>query len=267
MRKRNPAVMGTFYPSSEEDILDFIKSNLTQNNERIKARGIISPHAGYIYSGSCALKGYSRIIIPDTIIILGVNHRGIGKGFSVDSNDSWITPLGEVLIDKELSESIVKNSELFEYDEVASAYEHSIEVQLPLLKYFNKNIKIVPITIGVYELEKLLKAGKEIAGVVKDRDNILIIASSDMSHYVSEEYARRVDFLAIEEMKKISPESMFNTVVSHNISMCGLATITTLLSVLRELGVKNSEIVEYTNSGVITGDKSEVVAYLSMIFY
>ena len=267
MNKRKPAVSGTFYPNSREEIINFIEKNIDDNKNKINARGMISPHAGYIYSGACALKGFSRVIIPDTVIILGVNHRGLGKGFSVDSSDLWITPLGDIPIDKELSELIVKNSELFEYDNLASMYEHSIEVQLPLIRYFNENIKIVPITIGIYDLDLLIRAGKEISKLIGKRDDVMIIASSDMSHYVSEDYAKKVDFLAIREMENINPEAMFNTVVKNNISMCGLATVTMMLSSLREMGVKNSEIVEYTNSGVITGDKKEVVAYLSMIFY
>jgi hypothetical protein len=181
---RKPAVAGAFYPGSKGSLKKELSQFITFPKEKKKVIGLISPHAGYVYSGGCAGKGFGAVEVPDRVFILGVNHRGMGHSFAVDGNDYWNTPLGDAAVDKEMAEKLVENSAIFEIDSRAGAQEHSLEVQVPFIQYVNPNAKILPVTISSGNLNRLIEGGKEIAQLIKDRSDILIVASTDMSHYI-----------------------------------------------------------------------------------
>ncbi len=266
---RKPIASGNFYPGAksilEEELGKYIKFSAIKK----KVIGLVSPHAGYIFSGACAGKGFGAVDVPGIVIILGVNHYGFGHPFAVDGHDSWQTPLGPAEVHKELREKLIKDSEIFEIDSNASIKEHSLEVQVPFVQYINPAAKILPITIAAADVQRLMAAGKEIAALINDNpdDDILMVASTDMSHFISEERAREKDKKAIDKILLLDPEGLMNTVAMERISMCGAAPTAIMLSAALELGVQKAEVIDYTNSGRVMGDYNRVVAYLSMIVY
>lgn len=261
---RQPAVAGSFYPGSKSALKKEIMRMIPSSGRKEKVTGLISPHAGYVYSGGCAGKGFSRVEVPGTVIILGVNHRGVGHAFAVDGNDYWNTPLGDIAVEGELADSLVKGSEVFKIDSRAGAVEHSLEVQVPFIQYLNPDAKILPITVSSWDLDRLMVGGKEIARLIRGRDDVLMVASTDMSHYIDAESARVRDQKAIDAILAMDPEGLFHTVVEEDISMCGMGPTVMMLTAAGELGAKSSEVIQYTNSGEVSGDYYQVVGYLSM---
>ncbi len=261
---RYPSVAGMFYSGDRQTLRSDVQNFMFTSKDRIKVKGLISPHAGYIYSGKCAGKGYGSIEIPDRIIIFGVNHNGIGHPMAIDGNNKWNTPLGDIEIDNELRAALLEKSEVFKIDSISSSEEHSLEVQIPFIQVQNPEAKILPLTIGTHDREILRKGGLEIGKIIKDsNDDILMIASTDMSHYISAEEARILDSLAIERIKALDPDGLFEIVYSKNISMCGVSPVYMMMTVAKVLGGTKGEVIEYTNSGYASGDFDQVVGYLS----
>lgn len=265
--KREPVVAGYFYPGKEKDLIKMLKSFIREEKDKKEAKGLLVPHAGYIYSGDVAGKVYSKAIIADEIIILCPNHTGRGESIAIMNEGSWLTPLGEVKINSEIANLIINTNKEVKIDHRAHEEEHSLEVQLPFLQFLKEKFTLVPICIRAYEYEKLEKLGYAIAEVINLlKRNILLIASSDMTHYESAESAKKKDDLAIEKMMKIDPKGLYETIIKHNISMCGYLPATAMLVALRELKASCGELIAYSNSGAKTGDYREVVAYAGMLF-
>lgn len=267
---RHPSVAGMFYPGDKSNLeKDINKYVLVEGGKTKKdVIGLISPHAGYIYSGSCAGKGFAVINIPDKVVILGVNHRGIGYSMAVDGNDAWETPLGNIKIDKQMRNDLVESSEVFEIDSSSSGEEHSLEVQVPFIQYLNPGAAILPLTISSMNMEEMRKGGEELAGMIKKTgEKILMIASTDMSHYISSADAEEKDSKAIRKVVDLDPEGLFETVYKEKISMCGVCPTFIMMVAAKELGAATGEIIEYTNSGYTSGDFDQVVGYLSAVVY
>jgi AmmeMemoRadiSam system protein B len=263
---REPAVAGMFYPRDKKSLEQELTKFIDFNGNKRKVLGLVSPHAGYVYSGSCAGKGFSKVEIPDKVIILGVNHRGYGHPFAVDGHEHWRTPLGNIMLDVELRDTLVKNSEYFGVDSSAGLQEHSLEVQVPFIQIINPDAKILPVTISSGELTKLLSAGQEIGRLLHANDgDLLVVASTDMSHFIDADSASVKDQKAIDKIMNLDPAGLFEIVRSENISMCGVYPTVMMLSAAIEAGAKNTELVEYTHSGKVSGDHHEVVAYLSLV--
>ena len=264
---RKPVVAGSFYPGDPRTLKHELEEYIQFSDTRKKVIGLISPHAGYIYSAGCAGKGFGRVEVPGTVIILGVNHQGFGHPYAIDGHDYWHTPLGDVEIDAQMRKNLAADSDIFGIDSIASSREHSLEVQVPFIQYINPNAKILPITISSHYLDQLLDGGKEVAQLVKDNPDTLIVASSDMSHYIDAETAKEKDYLAIDKILHLDPRGLFKIVTGERISMCGVAPATMMLSAALALGAQNAEVIDYTNSGATSGDYHQVVAYLSMMVY
>jgi len=268
---RRAVVAGSFYPGSKATLQRELEQYISPNPNKQKVIGLICPHAGYIYSGGCAGKGFSRVEVPGNVIILGVNHHGIGHPYAIDGNGSWSTPLGEIQLNTEMREKLVENSEVFAIDSTAGSREHSLEVQVPFIQYLNPKARILPITISCINPDELTAGGKEIARFLQSNPDLLkdtlIVASTDMSHYISAQNAKQKDDKAIKHILELDPHGLFITVARERISMCGVAPTTMMLSAAIELGAQKTEIIEYTNSGKVSGDFDQVVAYLSMIVH
>lgn len=267
---RHPSVAGMFYPGDrsglERDIKKYIEPE--EGMKKKDTIGLISPHAGYIYSGSCAGKGFAAVIIPDKVVILGVNHRGIGHAMAVDGNDAWETPLGSIVIDDQMRRNLLETSDVFEIDSYPSAEEHSIEVQIPFIQYLNPGAAILPVTIASMNKGEMIKGGKEIAKMIKNTgEKVLMIASTDMSHYISSADAEEKDSKAIGKIVDLDPEGLIEIVYKEKISMCGVSPTFIMMVAAKELGATTGEIVEYTNSGYTSGDFDQVVGYLSAVVY
>lgn len=267
---RDPAVAGAFYPGGEEALQGMLES-CTEEAKKGDALGIVVPHAGYIYSGKVAGAVYSRLNFPDTFVTLGPNHTGMGSPFSIMSHGEWNLPFGKVNIDSILAEKIFINSKHLEEDIMSHVSEHSIEVQIPFMQYFSKNFQFVPITIRHYiPDENFLKIcrsiGKAIAAGIKSlNEKVIIAASSDFSHYESQETANKNDNLAIEAIIELDERKLFKRVRELNISMCGYGPVAIMISACKELGAKNAELVKYMTSGDVTGDYGQVVGYGGII--
>ncbi len=264
---RNPIVAGQFYPGSPEELRAMIKEMVNEEAAKEEAIGVVIPHAGYIYSGQVVGDTISRVELKETAVIIGPSHTGNGKPQSILTEGTWKTPLGDVEIDSELAKKIMANSDYLEEDSRAHHYEHSIEVQLPFLQYFKPDIKLVPIVLGYAKDSDVYKeVGRAVAQAVKETGRgVLIIASSDMTHYESQESAQGKDNYAIEAMLDLDEDELIKRVKEFNITMCGYATAVSLIVAAKELGVKGAELVRYQTSGDVTGDYSSVVGYAGII--
>ena len=263
---REPVVAGQFYPASPSQLKAMIEELVDEKATKEEVIGLVSPHAGYIYSGPVAGAVISKIKFKDTFIIMGPNHTGSGKPLSIMTQGTWKTPLGEVEIDSELGKQILATSSYLQEDNVAHLYEHSIEVQLPFLQYFKPDIKLVPIILAYSSGATYKEIGKEIAKAIKDLNReVVIIASSDMTHYEPHESAKRKDAQAIEAMLDLNEDELLKRVEELNISMCGYAPAVSLISAAKELGAKGAELVRYQTSGDTSGDYSAVVGYAGII--
>ncbi|MDD4876398.1 MAG: AmmeMemoRadiSam system protein B [Dehalococcoidales bacterium] len=263
---RNPVVAGQFYPKSPDQLKSMIAEMVNEEAVKEEVVGIIVPHAGYIYSGSVAGAVISKIKFKDTFIIMGPNHTGRGKPLSIMTEGIWETPLGKIEIDSELAKQILTVSDHLEEDHIAHLYEHSIEVQLPFLQYFKKDIKIVPIIFGISSGNSYKEIGRELARAIKDLNReVVIIASSDMTHYEPQESAQSKDDLAIEAILDLNEDELLRRVSELNISMCGFAPTVSLIAAAKELGATEAELIKYQNSGDTTGDYKSVVGYAGII--
>lgn len=263
---RNPVVAGQFYPASPSQLKTMIESLLDEKAKKEDVIGLISPHAGYMYSGPVAGAVISRVKFKDTFIIMGPNHTGRGKPFSIMTQGVWSTPLGEVEIDTELAQKILSMSHFLQEDAAAHEYEHSIEVQIPFLQYFKPDIKIVPIIIAYANGDIYTEIGQALARAIQELSReAIILASSDMTHYESQETAREKDDAAIAAVLDLDETELVNRVNQLNISMCGYAPAVSLIVAARALGATVAELVRYQTSGDTTGDYSSVVGYAGIL--
>ncbi|GAB5046927.1 AmmeMemoRadiSam system protein B [Thermodesulfovibrio sp. TK110] len=266
MLRRKPAVSGYFYPSNPEELLYEIEEYMP-SQVKLRAFGAICPHAGYVYSGHVAGAVYSKIIPVETFILLGPNHTGYGADISLMTEGQWEIPLGSLKINEKLAKKIIENSSAKE-DIQAHVYEHSLEVQLPFIYKLNPQAQIIPITLKMLSLKDCLSLAQSIARAIEElalMDKVIIIASTDMSHYLPDDMARKLDSLAVEKIKAFDPEGVYNTVLEHRISMCGVIPTTVMLQATKLLGAKEVQIIKYATSAEVNRDYNKVVGYLGAI--
>lgn len=264
--KRAPQVAGTFYPAQKEQLLQAIREMTEPKAVRKKAVAIVVPHAGYVYSGPVAAAVFSSIEIPPTVVILGPGHRDIRSLFALQSSGSWLTPLGEVPIQRELAEMLIDRCPSCRPDEDAHRAEHSLEVEVPFLQYFRDDLEIVPVCVSHRtDYDDLEFFGKGLAESIRAFGRpALIVASTDMSHYVPQKTAEKKDALAIRKILDIDPRGLFETVLEEGISMCGFQPTCAALVACRELDASGAELVLYRTSGDSSGDFSQVVGYAGL---
>jgi AmmeMemoRadiSam system protein B len=263
---REPIAAGQFYPGSSDGLRTMIESMVDDRAEKVEVIGLISPHAGYIYSGMVAGAVISKIKFTDTFVMLGPNHTGRGKSFSIMTKGTWITPLGETEIDSELGKRILASSSHLQEDHAAHQFEHSLEVQVPFLQYFKPDVRIVPIVLAHARGNVYKRIGKELAAAIKEsKKQVIILASSDMTHYEPQESARKKDSKAIEAILNLDEDELLRRVADFDISMCGYAPVVSLISAAKELGAKKAELVKYQTSGDASGDYRSVVGYVGIL--
>ncbi len=263
---RMPAVAGRFYEAKPERLLQEIETYILHGHPKEQAISAISPHAGYIYSGHVAGAVYSSIEIPPIVVILGPNHTGLGHPASIMVDGTWQMPLGPVEISSDLAYQILQNSSVLSEDVQAHLYEHSIEVQIPFLQYFNPTVRIVPICLSRLSLPEIEDIGQAIAQAVKYYPKqVLIVASTDMSHYVPLDLAKKKDALAIERILELDYIGLLEVVSRENISMCGVIPTAVTLVASKLLGASKGYLVRYATSGEISGDFYQVVGYAGLI--
>jgi len=269
---RRPAVAGQFYPA-EPSMLDAqVRECLDLSVKRKEdALGCVCPHAGYMYSGKVAGAVYSRISVPETVVILGPNHTGWGGDFSIMTEGVWNMPFGDARIDSAIAKDIFKNSRFMSEDIMAHQREHSVEVQLPFLQYYSKTFQFVPIAVKHYVPEEgYLKMCSDVANAIasalsKLKSKFTIIASTDFTHYESQKRAEENDNAAINAILDLDAKRLFEEVNNRDISMCGYGPVAITIMACKKLGAKKAELVKYMTSGDTTRDYSEVVGYAGLI--
>lgn len=264
--KRSPAVAGQFYHGTPSKLQQQVETYIDKGARREKVIAVVSPHAGLVYSGSVAGAVYSSIDFPETFILIGPNHTGLGAQVSLMASGEWEIPSGVFRIDEKISYKISMYVPIVTKDTKAHMFEHSLEVQLPFIAYFSKEVKIVPIVILSATVEECKEIGEGIARAVKDiGSSVVIVASSDMSHYVPDDIARRKDGKAIDRILSLDPEGLFEIVGKERISMCGYIPVTTMLYAAEALGAQSARLVKYTTSAEVSGDYEHVVGYAGIV--
>lgn len=260
---RNCILAGSWYPASTSEIDRMVGEFVELSPSPVNAIGVMVPHAGWIYSGKIAGQVYGAVVVPDSVIVIAPNHAGVGEPEAVWDSGRWKIPYGFVEVDEQLASMVIQQCGC-KADTIAHLHEHSLEIQLPFLWKRNPAVKIVPICVMHLSYSRCKEIGEGIAEVVKaSGKNLLVVASSDMSHYISADRAKKLDWMAIEKMEKLDPEGLYNVVHDNNISMCGVIPATIMLTCAVYLGATEAKCVAYGSSGDVTGDYREVVGYAS----
>jgi AmmeMemoRadiSam system protein B len=274
MKVRRPAVAGMFYAGSATELRGQIewcyKHELGPGAiPRVNDKGlgkivaIVVPHAGYYYSGPVAAHAYQALAedgIFDTAVILGPNHTGYGKPVSLWVEGDWSTPLGDVEVDKRLAQRLV--GDVIERDEAAHMHEHSIEVQLPWLQYLYGKVKIVPVTMLAQDIETARRVGKSIGQAGED---LIVIASSDLTHYEPHSRAVEKDSSVIEAIVGLDEEELYERCQRLGCSMCGYGPVAAAIVAAKEMKGNSASLLKYATSGDTSGDFSRVVGYGSIV--
>jgi hypothetical protein len=270
-RIRKSIISGTWYPGSKEELRATI-GNFFKNISPLNLDGdvlsLISPHAGYIYSGQVAAYAYNAIRKKeyDAVIIIGPSHRMIFPGASIYDEGGYETPLGIVPINISLARKVVLEGERICSNPELHDQEHSIEIQLPFLQYVLGSLSLVPILMGDQDYETCRNVADAIIHA-SDGLSILVVASSDLSHYHPYTEAIRMDSVVLERIEKNDPEGLLKDLQKHKAEACGGGPVAVAMMVAKGLGGDRSKILKYSNSGDITGDRSGVVGYGAAVLY
>lgn len=256
--ERESAVAGRFYPAEPARLTADLARYLAADEPSRPALGLLAPHAGYVYSGAIAGAVYARVQVPARAIVLCPNHTGFGRPVSLWPDGAWSTPLGEVPVDEALVSALAA-SPMVELDRAAHRYEHALEVQLPFLQMRRADVAIAPLCLGPLDLEDCRALGEVVAAAA--RGGALIVASSDMSHYVPAAEAARRDAHALDRLLALDAEGLYATVRREGISMCGVVPATVMLFAASALGATEARLVRYGSSGETNGDLERVVGY------
>ena len=279
MKVRRPHVANAFYEGGKTELQDQIVNcfthklgpgkvpNLVHGPKKII--GVVVPHAGYMYSGPVAAHSYAQLAadgVPDSIVILGPNHTGLGSGVSIMTKGEWETPLGTISIDNILADQIRTTSSIVDEDETAHLSEHSIEVQLPFLQYlYGNQIRFVPICMMMQDLQTCREIARSIAERTRGK-YVVIVASSDFTHYEPGQVAARKDKSAIDAILQIDCNKLNGLGEDGHVTMCGYGPITVLMELARLEASAQPRLLAYHNSGDITNDPSSVVGYAAILF-
>ena len=275
MQVRTPAAAGMFYPGDSNQLKKTIQECISHDfgpGETIEQQndivGIICPHAGYMYSGPIACHSFQSVISkkPELFIIVGPNHWGLGCNVAAMKDCQWQTPLGLVDVDSESSEELKNISDVVEIDFFSHTKEHSLEVQIPMLQeFFQHKFKILPIALIDQEKETATKVGHAIAEIAKKK-NTIIIGSSDFTHYEPNEFAHQQDKALIETILKMDIDEFYKVLKEKQITACGYGAIAATMIASKDLGATKGTLLKYATSGDISGEKTSVVGYGSIVF-
>lgn len=292
---RQPAVAGQFYPSEKDELYELIHRSFTssigpgkfpspsisQSIEEISTvECFIVPHAGYIYSGPVAahsykvafdffqkFKGEERIIV----FIFGPNHYGIGSGVALSGATKWRTPLGDVALASDHVKILASDSRIMDIDDIAHSREHSIEVQVPFLQAtagsLIEKVSIIPICLMLQDIDTAVEVGGEVFSLIEQmKSPVLVIGSSDFTHYEPHEKASLKDHALLEEVTKLQIPTFYNVLERRNVTACGYGAIATVMHISHKLGKRRGLLLKYATSGDTSGDKSSVVGYSAVHF-
>ena len=277
MQVRTPAVAGMFYPKTQKELKSTIRDcflhsygpgKLSPSSHNEKIIGIICPHAGYMYSGPIAANSYYAISSqqPDLVVIIGPNHWGVGCNIATMKEAVWKTPLGDIEVDSQAAVEINKASKIIELDLFSHTRDHSLEVQLPMLQeVYSHKFKILPIIMIDQNYNPAKEVGLAIAKIAKNK-KMVIIGSSDFTHYEENSFAHKQDMTLIEPILTMDVDKFYRILQENQVSACGYGAIASTIIACKELGASKGTLERYATSGDITGEKNSVVGYASIIF-
>jgi AmmeMemoRadiSam system protein B len=280
--RRKPSVAGIFYSSEKEQLMSELTGcflnkklgpgRLPPTDQKRKIYGIVSPHAGYLYSGGVSANGYYSVSSSkfDNVILIGPNHYGLGSSVATTMDGIWESPIGDVRVNPQVATEIVSRSATIEFDEFAHSRDHCLEVQIPFLLYTVDGFRIVPIILTKQDENTAYDVGSAVANTVKDRvsegEEFMLIASSDLTHYEPNSEAHRKDSELIKAILSLDISRFYSTLREYNISACGYGAIASIMIAAKSLGAVSGELLRYATSGDVTGDRSSVVGYTSILF-
>ena len=268
---RHPAVAGGFYPSDPNAMqreLDALFAAVSPKPTPEPWAGALVPHAGWTYSGRLAAHVFSRIVIPEDVIVFCPKHRPQGARWAVAPHRRWLIPGGEVAANPELASRLAGGIDGLELDAEAHRQEHAVEVQLPLLARLAPKVRVTGIVVGEASLTELLRFGDMLAIMLQHmQPRPLLVISSDMNHFADDAQTRRLDHLALDAIMTLDPEHVHATVQRHGISMCGMAACVAVMEALERLdNLRRCEMVGYATSADANGPTERVVGYAGLLF-
>jgi AmmeMemoRadiSam system protein B len=270
---REAVASGTFYPGDPKTLAGEIDGYLARATfAPIEGRviGLISPHAGYVYSGQVAAYGMKALgrAAYDTVILIGPSHRAHFQGAAMMKSGKYRTPLGTVDIDEDLAEAILKEGNLVSENHGAHGPEHSLEVQLPFLQTVLGSFKLVPIVMGSQETDVCAALAGMIRGGVKALgQRVLIVGSTDLSHYYPYAQAIKLDKVVVDRLDAFDIRGLIDDFEAENCEACGRGPIVVTMMLSKALGATKGRVLKYANSGDVSGDKETVVGYTSAVFF
>lgn len=263
---------GSWYPADRAELAALLEGYLDNADpEKIEGQifAIISPHAGYQFSGTVAAYGFkaAKGLGIKTVIVLGFAHRKSFDGISVYAAGTLRTPIGEIRVDEELAARIISESPRIRFEPGLFDSENSVELQIPFAQIVFKDARIVPIAFGTQDYSDAEILAAALAASLKDRSDVLIIASTDLSHYHPYEEANSIDSRTINTLDKMKARELYEEARAGSCELCGLMPVTAVLLAAERLGFDKAKVLKYANSGDTSGNKREVVGYLSAVLY
>jgi len=271
LKIREPAVAGTFYPE-KKITLDQEVAMVLENSLEIDLQGeiigMVVPHAGYMFSGGVAARAYRQVFESkvDIVVVIAPSHCEYFTEISIFDGYGYSTPLGTLPVDKELAEELANQSPQMVLSDKGHRFdEHALEVQLPFLQKVFDTFRFVPIVMGEHSDDNIQSLANGLAQVLKDK-KALIVASTDLSHFYSDEKANSLDQIVVNNIEDFNEEKLFRNLQSGECEMCGGGPAVATMKACKLLGATKSKVLLYRNSGDISGDRSNVVGYLSAVF-
>jgi len=265
---RAAAVAGMFYPEDPKELAATIEQ-LTgeagpKGKERI--RGIIAPHAGYMYSGPTAARAYARLsgATYETVVVVAPSHREFFEGVSVYDGTAYRTPLGIVPIDVRLREDLIAHCACVHASRAGHREEHAVEVHLPFLQKVLGAFMLLPLVIGHQAPQTCFELGRALGEVLRDR-NALLVASTDLSHFYPDQTARSIDAVTVADVERFDGDGLMGHLTDGAAEACGGGPTVAVMTALKILGAEHMDVVGYATSGDITGDRANVVGYLGAV--
>ncbi|MAT56511.1 MAG: AmmeMemoRadiSam system protein B [Melioribacteraceae bacterium] len=267
---RQPYVAGMFYPRAKKELESSVEKLLEHNNYEKQfnsVKGIVAPHAGYVYSGKTAAFAFNALKNSnfETAVIISPSHREYFPGVSIYNGDAFATPLGEVQINKEKSKQLTENSRSIFVSEQGHLHEHGIEVEIPFLQKIQNDFSIIPIVMGDQSDLFVNELADKLREIIDDKT--IIVASSDLSHFYTRPHADKLDSRVEKHINNFDYDELQQDLKSKTCEACGGGPIVAMMKSLNKIGLEKSKVLYRTDSGEVTRDFSEVVGYLSAVIY
>lgn len=262
---RHSVIAGSWYPGNAKQLramIDEFLHNVPAQKLEGELVGLIAPHAGYIYSGQVAAYAYAQLrgrTFSRAVVVSPV-HRIYPGRFAVTDKAFYETPFGLVPVDKELLQAIEQHITL---NRVSQDMEHSLEIQLPFLQHLLGDFALTPIMMGEQDWESAMELGEALAKAI-DKEPILLVASTDLSHFHRYEIAVRLDQLVLDHITAYDPEGLARTLAMQKAEACGGGPVMAVMVAAQKLGANRAVLLKYMNSGDVTGDRSSVVGYAAV---